>query len=213
MGRPPRVTREQVLAAAHALFAERGFESVTLAEIGASVGLSPAALLRHAPSKDALFVAAMRTMNDDALPIPIQFVGALSGKEDPAKILRRLAEASIPVMEQRIGSTIALWMRSNGLDADSPPLPFDPSVRPTPPERALLLVAGYFERASKHGRLNLKDPLSAAFGFMGALQAYVWFHRVMRAVDPPLPLPRYLDQLIDVWCRPLSKTTAKRKRG
>lgn len=212
MGRPPRVTRDQVLAAAHELFAERGFEAVTLAEIGASVGLSPAALLRHEPSKDALFVAAMRTIDSDPLPIPIQFIASLSGKEDPAKVLRRLAEASLPIMEQRIGSTIALWLRSNGLDVESPPLPFDPGVRPTPPERALLLVAGYFERATQHGRLNLKDPLSAAFGFMGALQAYVWFHRVLRAIDPPLPLPRYLDQLIEVWCRPLPKPTAKRKR-
>lgn len=212
MGRPAKVTREQVLAAAHTLFAERGFEAVTLADIGAHVGLSPAAVLRHEPSKDALFVAAMRTINDGELPIPIQFLETLSGKEDPVKVLRRLAESSIPIMEQRIGSTIALWMRSNGLDVAAPPLPFDPGVRPTPPERALSLVASYFERATRHRRVQVDDPLSAALGFMGALQAYVWFHRVLRAIDPPLPLPRYLDQLIAVWCRTHSKPTARKRK-
>ena len=59
MGRRARVSREQVMGAARAAFAERGFEGTTLASIGARLGVSPAAVLRHAPTKEALFSAAM----------------------------------------------------------------------------------------------------------------------------------------------------------
>ena len=46
MGRPARVTREQVLRAAREAFSESGYHGTTLAAIGARVGISPAALLR-----------------------------------------------------------------------------------------------------------------------------------------------------------------------
>ena len=59
MGRRAKVSREQVLAAARELFVARGFEGTTLAAIAGALALSPAALLRHAPTKQALFEAAM----------------------------------------------------------------------------------------------------------------------------------------------------------
>ena len=40
MGRPPRITRDQVLSQARQAFAERGFHGTTLADIGARLGVS-----------------------------------------------------------------------------------------------------------------------------------------------------------------------------
>ena len=34
---------------------------------------------------------------------------------------------------------------------------------------------------------------------MGSLVSYVFMHKVARILDPPLPLPRYIDNLLDVW--------------
>ena len=59
MGRTARVRREDVLAAARREFLEGGYVGTTLAQIGARVGVSPAALLRHAPTKQSLFDQAM----------------------------------------------------------------------------------------------------------------------------------------------------------
>ena len=59
MGRTARVTREQVLAAARDEFVHRGFEGATLAGIGARLQISPAALLRHAPTKRELFLEVL----------------------------------------------------------------------------------------------------------------------------------------------------------
>lgn len=49
-----RTRREQILAAAAELFAERGFHGVGVDEIGAAVGISGPGLYRHFAGKDAM---------------------------------------------------------------------------------------------------------------------------------------------------------------
>ncbi|MGH3929568.1 MAG: SACE_7040 family transcriptional regulator [Pseudonocardiaceae bacterium] len=46
--------REQILRVAARLFARRGFHGVSIAELGAAVGVSGPAFYRHFPSKEAL---------------------------------------------------------------------------------------------------------------------------------------------------------------
>jgi AcrR family transcriptional regulator len=202
MGRPPRVTREQVLSAAREAFARRGYAGTTLAQIASDVGVSPAALLRHAPTKEALFTLAMGSGAKSA-PIPIEFLDAMRGTEDPREVLRRVAHAFVPFMESQFGAQIARWQFRNAAPGRSVPgalpLPFDPSLRPTPPERALGQLAGYLRRAARAGRIRVKSPRAAALSFLGSLQAYVFFHRILHALDPPLPLPRYVETLVEIW--------------
>jgi AcrR family transcriptional regulator len=187
-----------VLRAARDAFAERGFDGTTLADISARVGLSPSALLRHAPTKEALFSAAMSTPVED-IP-PIELVVHARGSEDPAQILRRLAFAVVPFLEAKLGENIACWLRAKTFDeARTLRLPFDPRKKPSPPARALAAVEGYFRRASRSGRLRVRDPRAAALAFLGSLNAYVFLHRVMRIADPPVPLRRYVDTLIEIW--------------
>ncbi|HEV7670257.1 MAG TPA: TetR/AcrR family transcriptional regulator [Thermoanaerobaculia bacterium] len=202
MGRPAKVTREQVLAAAREAFAERGFDGTTLADIGARVGVSPAALLRHAPSKEALFSAAMATAPGAGFRLPIEFLSDLTGKEDPRRVIRRVAEAMVPFLNERIDQTVALWMRGKSIEgATGPLLPFDPSLRPTPPQRAVELIEGYLKRARRAGRVRLRDPRAAAIALLGSCHSYVFLHRVVVIQDPPYPLDRYIDALVDLWTR------------
>ncbi len=70
MGRRAKVSREEILRGAREAFSERGFDGTTLAAIGAKVGLSPSALLRHAPTKEALFSAAMSARGRPAARTP-----------------------------------------------------------------------------------------------------------------------------------------------
>ncbi|WP_072476557.1 TetR/AcrR family transcriptional regulator [Amycolatopsis australiensis] len=55
LGTPSR--REQVLAAATRLFAQRGFHDVSMEDIGAAAGIAGPSVYRHFPSKAALMVA------------------------------------------------------------------------------------------------------------------------------------------------------------
>ena len=197
MGRPARVTREQVLAAAREAFAARGYDGTTLAYIAAQVGVSPAALLRHAPTKHALFATAM---SSEAAPplMPIHFLESVAGTEDPRLVLRRVANAFVPFIEARFGEHIARWQFANVGTTRAIPLLFDPDQKPTPPERALAQLEGYLRRASRAGRIQVRDPRAAALSFLGSLQAYIFFHKMLR-LEPPIPLSRYVDTLIDIW--------------
>jgi AcrR family transcriptional regulator len=215
MGRPAKATRDAVLRAARDAFAERGFDGTTLTDISSRVGLSPSAILRHAPTKEALFSAAMSSPGDEAPRL--DFVSEADGDDDPADVLRRVAFAVVPFIEAKLGENIARWFRARTAEeARTIRLPFDPRKQPSPPARALALIEDYFRRAARAGRLKVRDPRAAALAFLGSLNAYVFLHRVMRIADPPVPLPRYVDTLLDIWkrgaIRSARRTAGRRNR-
>lgn len=216
MGRPARVSREEVLRAAREAFGERGYDGATLADIAARVGVSPAALLRHAPSKEALFAAALAS-GQDAEPFPMAFLAEVDPADDPRRVLRRFAHVFVPFLEAKIGQSVALWMRSRAAAAARTlRLPFDPRAVDSPPRRVLVLLEEYFHRAARAGRLRVSDPRAAAMAFMGTFHAYVFLHQVLKVQDPPLVLDRYVDAVLDVWTRgaipPRRRSRPKRKR-
>lgn len=54
-----RATRDRILDAAEALFAERGLDGVAVRDIAARVGLNAASLYNHFPGKEALYEAVL----------------------------------------------------------------------------------------------------------------------------------------------------------
>ncbi len=68
--RAPRVRgerREEILAAAAALFARRGFHGVTIDDIGAAVGMSGPGLYRHFPGKEAVLAQLLVAVSERLL--------------------------------------------------------------------------------------------------------------------------------------------------
>jgi len=215
MGRPELVTREQVLKAAREAFGQRGYEATTLAGIASRLGISAAALLRHAPTKEALFLEAMRSAEADD-EFPLEFLSQQDAKGDPRLVLRRVVQALIPYIEAKIGETISRWMHARtAQDAReiarviSRPFGGQPL---TPPERALAILEEYFRRAGRAGTIRLKEPRVAAVVFLGAVHSYVFLHKVLRLVDPPIPLDRYIDALLEIWQDGALRPRAARKK-
>ncbi|HVM99523.1 MAG TPA: helix-turn-helix domain-containing protein [Caulobacteraceae bacterium] len=58
--RTPAITRERILAAAERLFAEQGFDRVSMPAIAAASGVTAGAIYRHFPSKADLFFEIVR---------------------------------------------------------------------------------------------------------------------------------------------------------
>jgi AcrR family transcriptional regulator len=52
-------TREAILAAASALYADRGYDAVSMRDVAAAVSIQPASLYHHFKDKDALILAAL----------------------------------------------------------------------------------------------------------------------------------------------------------
>lgn len=76
--RPGRVdTRAEILAAARASFAEKGFSGTTIRGVAATAGVDPALVHHYFGTKDDLFVAALRLPVDPrAVLAPVIALGA-----------------------------------------------------------------------------------------------------------------------------------------
>jgi AcrR family transcriptional regulator len=198
MGRPPRITREQILDAARRTFTERGFAASTLADIAKPIGVTPAAILRHFATKQELFAAAM-SGEDAPLPPPIEELARVDANEDPRAVLRRFAEQFVPLVSAVIRPAIAVQMHK-AAQQTTVVVPFDTAHEETPPKRGLRIVAEYFRRAMTAGVIREGDPRALAVLFAGQLQGYVFIHYVLN-VTPVLPLENYVDALLDLWSR------------
>ncbi|RMF17506.1 MAG: TetR/AcrR family transcriptional regulator [Alphaproteobacteria bacterium] len=86
-GRPKkggRDTRESILAVARRAFAKQGIAAVGLRALAGEVGITPASLLHHAGSRQALVEAVLRGVGED-------LARRLKGTRDHVDLLARLA--------------------------------------------------------------------------------------------------------------------------
>jgi AcrR family transcriptional regulator len=196
MGRPPRITRDELLLAARRVFGEKGFDAATLADIAAVLGVTPAAVLRHVESKQALFTAAMQTGVPAPPPFLLELVNVDAAAADPREVLRGIAENFIPFAEHIVAENIAVYMHSRSRQLV---VPFDANAPDSPPKRGLAAVGDYFRRAMEAGRIRAFDPRAAALLFMGTLHSYVTLHHIFNISPKPYPLPPYIDALIELW--------------
>jgi AcrR family transcriptional regulator len=91
--RPESTTRaDEILDAAMALFAERGYAEVGIDDIGAAVGIAGPSLYNHFPSKQAILVAAMQRGHAHLLSA---MAAAREQGTDPLDVLRRLTDAYV----------------------------------------------------------------------------------------------------------------------
>ncbi|WP_181764150.1 TetR/AcrR family transcriptional regulator [Streptomyces albidus (ex Kaewkla and Franco 2022)] len=73
LGRPPRISREQVVATARRIVAEDGVDRLTMRRLAAAIGSTPMALYHHVRNKEELLVLllddyAARTLRRPELP-------------------------------------------------------------------------------------------------------------------------------------------------
>lgn len=81
--------KEQILRAAAQLFAEHGFHGVSIAELGAAVGISGPGLYRHFPSKEALLARMLVGISERLLAGAQELADRI---DDPAALLAQLVD-------------------------------------------------------------------------------------------------------------------------
>jgi AcrR family transcriptional regulator len=81
--------RQQILAVAAQLFARHGFHGVSIAELGAAVGVSGPALYRHFPGKEALLAEMLVGISEHLLAGGRE---RAAGSEDPHAVLVALID-------------------------------------------------------------------------------------------------------------------------
>jgi AcrR family transcriptional regulator len=85
--RLPRAEREQqALAAAHALFAERGFAAVTMDDVAAAVGVTKPLLYAYFGNKERLYLGCMERAGDALLATTADAIGRADGPADALRL-------------------------------------------------------------------------------------------------------------------------------
>ncbi|MEJ3657388.1 TetR/AcrR family transcriptional regulator [Actinomycetes bacterium KLBMP 9759] len=84
--------REQILAVAAQLFAKHGFHGVSIADLGAAVGVSGPALYRHFPGKEALLAEMLVGISEHLLAGGQERAAA---SDDPREVLAALVEFQV----------------------------------------------------------------------------------------------------------------------
>lgn len=115
-GPPPPISsgrREAILAAALALFRQRGFHAVGIDEIGTAAGISGPGVYRHFPSKSSLLVALFDGLSDRMLAAAEEIQKA---DDRPEETLERLVDFQVATaVAER--AQLAVWLQ----DAQSLP--------------------------------------------------------------------------------------------
>lgn len=84
--------REQILGVAAQLFARHGYHGVSMADLGAAVGISGPALYRHFPGKDALLSEMLVDISERLLAGGEALAATV---EEPHALLERLVEFQV----------------------------------------------------------------------------------------------------------------------
>ncbi|PWR05072.1 TetR family transcriptional regulator [Micromonospora acroterricola] len=99
-------TREAILDAARAAFAERGFDAASIRAIAGTAGVDPALVHHYFGSKDQLFLAAMNSPVDPGEVLPKVLAGGADG------IGERLVRTFLGVWDSPAGSAGVALLRS-----------------------------------------------------------------------------------------------------
>ena len=109
--------REQILAIAADLFAQKGFHGVSIAELGAACGFSGPALYRHFRSKDAVLAEMLVSISDELLSVGRERVREAGSPEEALRSLVEwhvtfaLDHQSLIVVQDRDWSALPLEAR------------------------------------------------------------------------------------------------------
>lgn len=99
-------TKQSILEAARAVFAERGFDKASIRAIAGAAGVDPALVHHYFGTKEKLFLASMNSPVDPAELIP----QALAGPREEAGV--RLVRVVLSVWDSPAGTAAVALMRS-----------------------------------------------------------------------------------------------------
>jgi AcrR family transcriptional regulator len=179
MPRPPKITNEEILAAARQVFLAQGEGGSTL-EIAEKAGISEASIFKRFSTKQALFLAAIGISETP------QYVKLLSNQTPTEEIRAELTEICTQMVGfyQEVMPRVMMMMTQT--KSSLPPLV-------PPPLRDSQLFAGYLDRAIAQGQLKPCDSMTVAHAIVGAINSYAMTQTIANKI--PFPLPFVLPKL------------------
>ena len=163
----------EIVAAAEELFARRGLDGTSVAEIAARVGISKQNLLYYFPTKEALYKRVLDGVLDEWLA---RMDALADATQDPEPALRAYISAKLRYSRERpSGSRVY----ANEIIAGAPVYAREIEARVVPALRAQVAT---LSRWAAEGRIAPIDPVHLMFVLWAATQTYADFARQMELV-------------------------------
>jgi AcrR family transcriptional regulator len=189
-GRPrPPATRDEILGAALALFADRGYRGTTISAIADAVGISAPGVMHHFPTKERLFWAVVEVYTET-------WAGQFATMIEPGGLqaIRNLAGWGV-VMEEHadlLGLQVILSAEAISKSSET----HDYWV--VRYENLKNVVAGLFEQGIEQGEIrpetDVAHEVSAIFAYLDGMRLQ-WFYTDGRQ-SIAAGFRRYIDDLI-----------------
>lgn len=181
MARTPKITTEEILAAAQQLFLEQGERASTL-DIAHKAGITEASIFKRFATKQALFLAAMGITETP------RWVKDLPHRQPTSAIKAELTELCQEMMAfyQQVLPRVLMMMAKNNS--------FFPPPLPPPPIRDTYLLTGFLEKAIEQGHIKPSNASTTAQMIVGAIVNYA----ITTTVSQNSPIPvTFKPELID----------------
>lgn len=164
----------EIVAAALALFAERGYGATKLDDVARAAGIAKGTVYLYFPTKEALFQAVVR---QELLPVLEQFEAATATFPGPSgELLRRIAGQLGAMMESDLGGIPKLVLSEAGNFPEIARFYADEVV-----SRGLLLFDRILRRGVGRGEFRPIDAARLLPIFMGpVLMMLLWKHSIGR---------------------------------
>ena len=187
MARPKQIDDDALLAAARAVFLERG-AGATTAELAERAGVSEGSLYKRYKNKQALFEAAMRL--EAGPPEWVMYLMDHLADDDLRKTLETAGELALQDFRQVIPYSNMSWSSRSATEKTRRPH----SVAGT------LALARVFQREIDRGRLRPMNPVVLVRVFVGAIGNYATFETVMRENgEEPVPADQFIREHVAIF--------------
>lgn len=194
----------EIVSAALALFAEKGFSAARMEDIAARAGVSKGALYLYFPTKEDLFRAVVR---EAVVPNIAALQAQLEAADLPfAEILRaflpRFAEI---VVHMRIGAVAKMVVGESGNFPELARVWYDDVI-----SRAVSTLSGLIARAQARGEIRDGDPRTHAFSIIGPmLIGAIWRETFTPITGDEVDLPFIARQHVETVLEGLRKREDK----
>ncbi|MDD3446690.1 MAG: TetR/AcrR family transcriptional regulator [Zavarzinia sp.] len=192
----PATKHEQVLAAAAALFMDRGFAGTSMDAVAREAGVSKATVYAHFASKEDLFEAMVARGSAE------RFATLMHADLDGMNVEAALSLVAHEFLDVLTSPQSLKTMRVVMAEAGRRP---DIAARfyRAGPARVVNALTAFLDRAKARGALVLDDPRIAAELFFGMIRGDLHIRRLLGLADTPdaADVARLADAAVDAFLR------------
>lgn len=181
---------QRILREAMRLFAERGYERTSIADIQAAVGLAPGsgALYKHFPSKEAVLAAGLDEFIAGAERAR-ELIRTVPGRADEA--LETLGHAAMRMLADDRDVLRIVYRELDAFPA------LRDEVRARRMQATYATLASWLRDRASRGELRVEDPEATAAVLLGAITSFRVFQTLLG--EPPADVDE--DRFVRAWLR------------